>query len=217
MSRRNDLHQQTAALTAVEATCDNDLRVPYFCEENVWRLCYRKMREQPDNHFFAAFISNCKQCVPMFQQLAASDPRKPCCWDYHVILLCATRNDGVFVHDIDSTLPYPTPLQTYLELSFIQDENSPFSPVFRVVPGQVYIREFASDRSHMYNAETNSWNAPPPTYDCINMSHGRQSTFRQYNSFTYDGARKQDPITYGAMLSKKELVEYDYIAFKDKE
>jgi hypothetical protein len=216
VSRPNKLHHQPAARTAVEAPCDNDLRVPYFCEENVWRLCYRKMLEQPDSHFFAVFISNSKQCVPMFHQHAASNPRKPCCWDYHVILLCASRNGEVFVHDIDSTLPYPTPLRTYLELSFLQDETSQFAPLFRVIPGQVYVREFASDRSHMYNAETDSWNAAPPTYDCINMSHGRQSTFKQFNDFAHDNVRKQDPIIYGAIITKKELEEYVCIGVEDK-
>ena len=217
MSSVTDL--QTAARTAIEASSDTDLRAPYFCEENVWRLCYRKMREQPESQFFVVFISNSRQCVPMFHQLATSNPEKPCCWDYHVILLCASPNEEVVVFDMDSSLPYPTPLQNYVDLSFLQDESSssPFAPMFRVVPGPVFLREFSSDRSHMFNAETNRWNASPPPYDCINMSPGRTSTFRQFYDFRLDGARKQDPSKYGTVLTKQQLVHYVSMECKDIE
>lgn len=208
---------QAAARTAIEASSDKDLRVPYFCEENVWRLCYRKMREQPESHFFAIFISNSRQCVPMFHQRAAANPEEPCCWDYHVILLCASPNKDIVVYDMDSDLPFPTPLQNYVDLSFLPNESSssPFAPMFRVVPGHVYIQEFASDRSHMFNAETNRWNAPPPQYDCINMFPGRSSTFPQFQDFSRDGARKQDPLKYGTILTIQQLVHY--VSFECKE
>lgn len=215
-----DLHEQSAARTAIEALCDKDLRVPYFCEENVWRLCYRKMREQPESHFFAVFISNGKQCVPMFHQIAASDPEKPCCWDYHVILLGMSPNKEIYVYDVDSLLPYPTLLRNYIDLSFINDDkpsHSHFAPMFRVVPGKVLIREFSSDRSHMFHAKTSSWNAPPPPYDCINMNKDKPSTFHLFRDFSTQGARKQGPSKYGVMLTKQQLMQYEFIGNKDKE
>lgn len=204
--------KQPAALTAIKASCDHDLRVPYFCEENVWRLCYRRMRDQTENISFVVFISNNIKCVPMFHQCASSDSGKPCCWDYHVILLCATPNKEVLVYDIDSVLPYPTKLQAYLEQSFAYEEPSPFAPLFRVIPGEVFIREFSSDRSHMFNAETNSWNASPPSYDCINMLQGRPSTFSTFNDFSKN-ARGHDPSKYGTILTKQQLAQYVDISF----
>ena len=38
--------------------------------------------------------------------------------------------------------------------------------MFRVVPSDVYLSAFASDRSHMLNTD-GSWLQPPPTYPCI--------------------------------------------------
>lgn len=32
----------SAAETAMEATDEYSLRVPYYCEENAWRVAYRK-------------------------------------------------------------------------------------------------------------------------------------------------------------------------------
>lgn len=93
----------TASDTAI---CDSiqhdyDLRVPYYCEENVWRLAYRKLYYQKqrteqikeasnelksshptnDDHkrnasinerYYVAFISNHQKCLPMYHQRAAS-------------------------------------------------------------------------------------------------------------------------------------------------
>ena len=35
-----------AAKSAIEASSDKSLRVPCYCEENVWRLAYRKIHQQ---------------------------------------------------------------------------------------------------------------------------------------------------------------------------
>ena len=31
----------------------------------------------------------------------------------------------------------------------------------------MYLQHFSSDRSHMYDSKTQTWNAPPPSYKCI--------------------------------------------------
>ena len=36
-----------------------------------------------------------------------------------------------------------------------------------VVPAEIFLQVFSSDRMHMYNAVTKKWSAPPPTYACI--------------------------------------------------
>ena len=48
----------TAEESALNAPSDEALRVPYYCEENVWRLLYRKKHECPDDRFWVVFISN---------------------------------------------------------------------------------------------------------------------------------------------------------------
>ena len=35
---------RTAAETALSCASDRDLRVPCYCEENVWRLAHRRLR-----------------------------------------------------------------------------------------------------------------------------------------------------------------------------
>jgi hypothetical protein len=53
----------------------------------------------------------------------------------------------------------------------------------RVIEAPLYLKHFSSDRMHMYNAETDSWNAPPPTYPCI-QTDGVKSNLKQYIDMT---------------------------------
>lgn len=80
-SVKMDIEQLTsleASRTALQATPDASLRVPCYCEENVWRLAYRKVYQKKDGEtYHVAFVSNPKGCVPMFQQRAAEDPYQP--------------------------------------------------------------------------------------------------------------------------------------------
>lgn len=150
-----------ATTSALEAPNDKSLRIPCYCEENVWRLACRKLDEnnkqqqqqqQDEQSYHVVFVSNKRKCVPMFHQVAAkNDPSNtPCCWDYHVILFCTTSSgnrssNGIsesagassssetMVLDIDSVLPYPCPLEDYLTETFPSDFNytSVYAPMFR--------------------------------------------------------------------------------------
>jgi protein N-terminal glutamine amidohydrolase len=150
-----DEAQGSAAATALEAPSDQSLRVPCYCEENVWRLAIRKLPaskkggsqtvndENGHSHqYHAVFVSNPRKCVPMFHQLAAKDPKDPCFWDYHVILFCTTttlnatpasektsserdESTTTVVYDMDSYLPYPCPLKDYLKASFAREKKFP--------------------------------------------------------------------------------------------
>lgn len=104
-SHQNDTSFNNGTLsaeeTALAALSDHELRVPCYCEENVWRLAYRKKHHDSagssrngsggdeDHRWWVVFISNAIKSVPMFHQLASADPSKSVCWDYHVILLQA--------------------------------------------------------------------------------------------------------------------------------
>mmetsp|Transcript_54297 Transcript_54297/g.131736 ORF Transcript_54297/g.131736 Transcript_54297/m.131736 type:complete len:335 (-) Transcript_54297:43-1047(-) len=97
-----------AARTAIDAPSDRSLRVPCFCEENIWRLAYRHLyggssssitnntsSSSSSSCWYVVFVSNPTGCVPMMQQLAAAtcsglndrQKNQPVFWDYHVILV----------------------------------------------------------------------------------------------------------------------------------
>jgi hypothetical protein len=149
----SDAVKSSAAETALQARSDGALRSPCYCEENVWRLAHRKLYSKDNNdnnnvnndnrQYYAVFVSNPEKCVPMFYQLAESNPQKACFWDYHVILLSSSKGDGggeeegtgTLVHDIDSHLPYPCPLSEYSQSSFPDIDTCPeeYAPMFRCV------------------------------------------------------------------------------------
>jgi protein N-terminal glutamine amidohydrolase len=154
---------------------ESDLRVPCYCEENVWRLVHRKLLQMnlgdgdcdgsSSVDYWVVFVSNPVKNVAMFHQRAASSPTAACCWDYHVILFSRDADGSVLVWDMDSTLNYPCPLSAYLDETFPYEWPAPHGPQFRIVPAAIYRNTFASNRSHMYNQH--KWSAPPPPYDII--------------------------------------------------
>lgn len=128
----------SAAETAMQAPSDQSLRVPCYCEENVWRLVYRKLHTpngDSDVEYYVVFISNPLKCVPMFHQLASTNASRPCYWDYHVILISHSKVDHSLslVFDMDSRLPFPCSLDVYLTNAFPPNIEWPeqYLPFFR--------------------------------------------------------------------------------------
>eukprot|EP00934_Nitzschia_sp_Nitz4_P000229 Nitzschia sp. Nitz4//scaffold213_size37731//16759//17482//NITZ4_007720-RA/size37731-augustus-gene-0.52-mRNA-1//-1//CDS//3329542065//229//frame0 len=203
----SDIARLPAAQSSLLAPTDQSLRVACYCEENVWRLTYRHLskdtRDDPHTHYYVAFVTNPNQCVPMFQQVASSDPDHPCYWDYHVILFQKTLT-GTIVLDMDSRLPYACSLKEYVEGTFPSCDQwrSRFLPYFRVVPAQEYLKNFSSDRRHMYNQETKEWSATPPDYACITNHNHRQHNLSQYLDL------KAADDWLGHVLSLEELQRY---------
>lgn len=229
----------SAQKTALTANDDRDLRVPCFCEENVWRLAYRKLYSVPisdtssshaqskverSSQYFVVFVSNPSKCVCFFQQRANPDPLTPVFWDYHVLLFEQRQrqknsNDQAttLVWDLDSYLPYPCPLGEYLEESFpsIDDDNHDMSrnrrqsqlerilPCFRIVPAEIFLEKFASDRSHMWDAMKKKWSATPPTYEPIMPTGIKKSNLAAYINMT----SHQDDEVFGSVLSQEQLKE----------
>lgn len=162
----------SAAESALAAATDTALRVPCYCEENVWRLAFRKLYQQihaPTTttterlspRYFVVFVSNPKACVPMFHQRASSSRTNPVFWDYHVFLIStstASSNDDdapsqqptSLVWDMDSHLPCPYSLNDYLEAAFGDGRGnkntatwpSYFAPYFRVVDAETFCDVF---------------------------------------------------------------------------
>eukprot|EP00986_Skeletonema_menzelii_P015966 scaffold13175_cov163-Skeletonema_menzelii.AAC.1 len=171
----------SAESTALKSPSDDDLRVACYCEENAWRVVYRHLNGCCDNRhwkYYIVFISNNHRACPMFMQRAIpiDAPTEYVCWDYHVIVMRSTvqSNDNrpivSEVLDIDTWItPYPTPLSQYLDESFPHASdpnfNEQYLPLFNVVKADEFIRDFYSDRMHMY--KDGKWNSPPPTYSPI--------------------------------------------------
>uniref|UniRef100_A0A8D1FF94 Protein N-terminal glutamine amidohydrolase n=1 Tax=Sus scrofa TaxID=9823 RepID=A0A8D1FF94_PIG len=123
-----------------------------YCEENIWKLCeYIKNHDQyPLEECYAVFISNERKM------------------DYHVVLLHVSSGGQSFIYDLDTVLPFPCPFDTYVEDAFKSDEDihPQFRRKFRVIRADSYLKNFASDRSHMKDSSGN-WREPPPSYPCI--------------------------------------------------
>jgi hypothetical protein len=88
----------------------------------------------------------------------------------------SSQHNVLLVYDLDSCLPYPCPLSLYLSKSFPLHVTPQYQPMFRVVSGINYLSHFASDRRHMYNEMTHQYNAPPPSYACIQPLSSSSST-----------------------------------------
>lgn len=237
--------------TALSCPSEQELRVPCYCEENVWRLAYRRIHvdtseeggaaahiircgeqtqeeenERLVSRNYVVFISNEQRCCPMLGQRASKNSKEACFWDYHVIFIQSVREcvkvsgkingnltdasvkkhcQKTTVFDVDSRLPYACELEAYLEATFsslkfrTECDRDKYAPLFRVIPADIYLENFYSDRMHMFNSGTGQWNAPPPTYDCI-MNHktnpternkeGNLSNLAEYVSMRFEHARE---------------------------
>jgi hypothetical protein len=132
----------------------------------------------------------------MFKQraLPEDDPNEYVCWDYHVIVMRTQQNSTTAtatttqILDIDTWIrPYPTPLSQYLDESFPHAPDPTFNkqylPLFHVIQAEDFIREFYSDRSHMF--KNGKWSSPPPDYppimmlECAKLKH-RVSAFSTF-------------------------------------
>lgn len=150
------------------------LYTPYYCEENIWYL--GQQPEFKDILKRAVFISNDQHQCRLSHQRAAILPGFPVIWDYHVVLI--SHVDRWYVWDLDTTLPVPTLLLEYLDLTFEEEsKDDKFRPYFRVVDFEEFRSKFSSDRSHMRDSGGN-WIAPPPDWPPILMSEpSNLSTF----------------------------------------
>lgn len=154
-----------------------------YCEENVFRiLTYAAHQGYNPSQLYALFITNSQRCVPYLKQAAVthSDPHATCYWDYHVIAIITSNSNSSsshpVVYDIDSILPFPSPLSQYIEQSFnIPAHNPSHSPQFRVIHYSELKNSFSSDRRHMLKHPNFSssllapsdFRARPPPYPCI--------------------------------------------------
>ncbi|XP_075599511.1 protein N-terminal glutamine amidohydrolase isoform X5 [Balearica regulorum gibbericeps] len=140
-----------------------------YCEENVWKLCdyIRSQDQYPLEEFYAVFISNDRRMIPLWKQKSGHGD-EPVVWDYHVILLHVSGGEQNFVYDLDTALPFPCPFDVDSVEAFRLDDSlhPEFHRKIRMIRADLYLKTFASDRSHMKDAN-GKWQKPPPSYPCI--------------------------------------------------
>lgn len=128
---------------------------PFFCEENVWRLC---LDAPPQWELQAVVISNADHAVAMWGQRAAVVD--PIVWDYHVIAVA--RRPSPLVLDVDDREHTVRPLAGWLASSFRSGVREVLLPRFRVMPAATWAEVLASDRRHMRDADGQPTQPFPP-------------------------------------------------------
>ena len=123
---------------------------PLFCEENIWWLARSLLEEGLDaTQMQVLFFSNADMQVVLMNQRAAGEGQL-IIWDYHVVLR-VNLDDSDWIMDFDTRLPFMTPLETYLQGTFPDQDELPeqYRAWVRSIPAKSYLEYFYSDRSHM--------------------------------------------------------------------
>uniref|UniRef100_A0A671QUR9 Protein N-terminal glutamine amidohydrolase n=1 Tax=Sinocyclocheilus anshuiensis TaxID=1608454 RepID=A0A671QUR9_9TELE len=164
-----------------------------YCEENVCKMC--------------EYVKDQGACsldeIPIWKQ-KYSRGDQPVIWDYHVILLHVNKQGQSYIYDLDTILPFPCLFDGYSKEAFRSDEH--LKPAFfrselklRVIPGDTYLKKFASDRSHMKDSVGN-WRMPPPPYPCLETSESKMNL----DDFICMDAR----VGYGEVYNLSDFVQH---------
>ncbi|XP_039571335.1 protein N-terminal glutamine amidohydrolase isoform X2 [Passer montanus] len=96
--------------------------------------------------------------------------------DYHVVLLHLSSGEQNFIYDLDTVLPFPCPFDVYSVEAFRLDDSlrPEFHRKIRMIRADLYLKTFASDRSHMKDAN-GKWQKPPPPYPCIETADSKMN------------------------------------------
>ncbi|KAL4558063.1 hypothetical protein LXL04_036259 [Taraxacum kok-saghyz] len=157
---------------------------PSYCEENVYLLCKKLCADgvADVSDLFVVFISNEHKHVPLWHQKASHRADGIILWDYHVVCIQRGKEGkSDVVWDLDSSLPFPSTLPSYVSESIRPSFElfSEFQRVFRIVHAPIFLRNFASDRRHMKDSEGN-WMATPPVHEVIVAEDGSVHNLNQY-------------------------------------
>ncbi|KAK0596236.1 hypothetical protein LWI29_013961 [Acer saccharum] len=161
------------AVSSLEYSSQFD-HTPFYCEENVYflckKLCANGVADADGSDLYVVFISNEKKQIPLWHQKASKRADGVILWDYHVV--CIQRKRGgdsrCLVWDLDSSLPFPSPLASYVSETIRPSFQlfSEYQRFFRIVHAPIFLCFFASDRRHMKDP-TGNWIAEPPSYEPI--------------------------------------------------
>jgi hypothetical protein len=109
----------------------------------------------------------------LWSQKLQRDYAVPVIWDYHVILHYPGK-----IYDFDSTLSFPCDVTEYIEKTLHPEvalkaefqrlelcDGGADGRMYRLVPAEMFLENFASDRSHMLS--DGEWRAPIPSWPAI--------------------------------------------------
>ncbi|KAF8557340.1 hypothetical protein OG21DRAFT_1407375 [Imleria badia] len=203
--------------------CGNTVYTTCYCEENIYWLINRFLSPpggQQNWDVFSVFISNPTKTVALWNQRSSRDTA--IIWDYHVVLAlrecrrvhsqsrgcCLTRGPGdTWVYDLDTCLPIPCHWNEYVDQTFPLGTDTPsqYQSRFRVIPGNVYLDNFASDRSHMLQVsgtnvpEEPRYVAKPPPYPVICGPEAEKHGIRN-NLMTHFVSMSGDEQGFGTVM-----------------
>ncbi|KAI8053159.1 N-terminal glutamine amidase-domain-containing protein [Gilbertella persicaria] len=154
-----------------------------YCEENIYKLCQDIQSRKPEllEYFQVVFISNNNRAVPLWQQKVGQEEEHMVIWDYHVILYFEKEGSESLVYDFDTLLPFPAPADMYAMHTFKPNSvfNKKYQHAFRLIPAEVYLQQFQSDRSHML--KNGEYIAKPPSYPAITRGMHNLDSFISMN------------------------------------
>uniref|UniRef100_M3XPY9 Protein N-terminal glutamine amidohydrolase n=1 Tax=Mustela putorius furo TaxID=9669 RepID=M3XPY9_MUSPF len=170
-----------------------------YCEENIWKLCeYIKNHDQyPLEECYAVFISNERKMIPIWKQQARPGDG-PVIW-YYFFLLVRYHVKSIGFSFTFQAIPLVNTLEDILAqlFKFCIHMHACVLWKFRVIRADSYLKNFASDRSHMKDSSGN-WREPPPSYPCIETGDSKMNL----NDFI-----SMDPeVGWGAVYSLSEFV-----------
>ncbi|KAF8121919.1 N-terminal glutamine amidase-domain-containing protein [Boletus edulis] len=202
--------------TSTLPDCSNPVYTSCYCEENIYWLVKRFLTPSGDQQqwdVFAVFISNPARTVALWNQRVGSSRDTAIIWDYHVILALRERGQvhspgrDTWIYDLDTCLPIPCHWSVYVGQTFPLglDTLPQYQSRFRVIPGNVYLDNFASDRSHMLQvsqsnaAEETRYLSKPPSYPVICGPEARKHGTR-HNLMTHFVSMAEDEQGFGTVM-----------------
>ncbi|KAL0674470.1 hypothetical protein Bca4012_002451 [Brassica carinata] len=206
-------------LPAMDAT--RFQQTPYYCEENVYllckTLCESGVADETGSDLFVVFISNERKQARMFGLcfvllfhfgIRKLVPELMGLFSGIIMSSVSRKKESdsePLVWDLDSTLPFPSPLASYVTET-IQPSFQLFAEYkrfFRVVHAPLFFKHFASDRRHMKGPD-GSWIAQPPPYQPIVAQDGVLHNLSEYTAMSAtDTLSSLDPETVREAISQK--------------
>lgn len=167
------------------------------------KLCNDGISNSEGSDLFVVFISNEKKQIPLWNQKASNRADGAVLWDYHVICIQINQaGDKPLVWDLDSKLPFPSPLASYVSETIRPSFQlfSDYDRLFRIVHAPIFLSCFASDRRHMKGSDGH-WIEEPPPHEPIVAQDGTEHNLNEY--FNISGS---DAITDIKTSSVKDAV-----------
>ncbi|GER25869.1 protein N-terminal glutamine amidohydrolase, partial [Striga asiatica] len=168
----------------------------------------------------SSFQSHPLLLIPLWHQKASHRADGVILWDYHVICVQKRKDSNLphLVWDLDSSLPFPSPLTTYVAETVRPSFQlfSEYQRVFRILHAPIFLKMFASDRRHMKDSAGN-WIHPPPSYDVIVAEDGTAHNLNEYmemSSVDVVKSIREETIStvqsekLGVLVSETQLEEF---------